>query len=120
MREARRAIRLEWQMTFGIERMGECVARLSTEGRDFKRTRRRFLASPFDTGQIGKRRGRKLNDRRIAKITRSITISPLCRGGGFFFFFFFRERDREITPFFRDNGTRDRGPVPRTYVRCFH
>lgn len=80
----------------------ECVARFSTEGRDFK---------IFNTG-LG---NREIKSRTIAKITRSIKRPPpLCRG--FFFFFFFRKRDREITPFFRDNGTRDRGPVPRTLL----
>lgn len=80
----------------------ECVARFSTEGRDFKL---------FDTG-LG---NGEIKSRTIAKITRSIKRPPpLCRG--FFFFFFFRKRDREITPFFRDNGTRDRGPVPRTLL----
>lgn len=78
------------------------------EGRDFKRTRRRFLATTFDrlgNGEIKSRLGG------LQRLRVLLSVAAASSS-----FFFFRKRDREITPFFRDNGTRDRGPVPRTYV----
>lgn len=77
MREARRAIRLEWQMTFGIERMRSTAF----EGRDFKRTRRRFFATTFDrlgNGEIKSRLGgfQKLR----------VLLSVAAASSSFFFF----------------------------------
>lgn len=72
------------------------------EGRDFKRTRRRFLATTFDrlgNGEIKSRLGG------LQRLRVLLSVAAASSS-----FFFFRKRDREITPFFRDNGTRDRGP----------